>query len=206
MRAEAHGLPGSRLIVCRNREAALRRFGVTQDEIGVCYTRTGRRFFNEDALERDFLARVQAAVGAAGLWDEFNTDWVCLDCELMPWSSKAQELLVRQYAPAGAAGRAGLREAVVALRTSSARLPELGPIAAPEYEVSAPEWSAIMLRRTVATVGRSTLCWILSSPRSTYSRLRGSCIRTRTTCLAHGLSCHAYANKIGSCSWPLLIR
>jgi protein phosphatase len=93
----------------------------------------GRRFFNEDAVEHDFLKRVQASVGAVGLWEEFKTDWIRLDCELMPWSSKAQELLVRQYAPAGPAGRAGLRVAVAALRTSSASLPELGPIVA-EYE------------------------------------------------------------------------
>jgi protein phosphatase len=111
----------------------LRRFGVTQDEVGVCYTRTGRRFLNDDAIEHAFLARVQTAVGAAGIWEEFKTDWVCFDCELMPWSWKAPELRVRQYAPAGAAGRAGLRKAVVALRTSSTRLPELEPIVA-EYE------------------------------------------------------------------------
>jgi protein phosphatase len=126
---------GSRavVIVCRDREAALHRFGVTQDEVGVCYTRTGRRFFHDDTIEHDFLARVQTAVGAAAIWDEFKTDWVCLDCELMPWSAKAQELLARQYAPTGAAGRAGLREAVVALRTSSTHLPELRPVVA-EYE------------------------------------------------------------------------
>lgn len=51
------------------------------------------------------LARVRAALDAAGLWDEFRTDWVCLDCELMPWSAKAQELLIKQYAPVGAAAR-----------------------------------------------------------------------------------------------------
>jgi protein phosphatase len=112
---------GSRavVVVCRDREAAYRRFGITQDEIGVCYTRTGRRFFAEDGLERDFLKRVQTAVTNAGLWDEFNTEWLCLDCELMPWSSKAQELLIRQYAPTGASGRAALRESVVALRTTA---------------------------------------------------------------------------------------
>ncbi len=33
------------------------------------------------------------ALTAADLWDELETDWVCLDCELMPWSAKAQELL-----------------------------------------------------------------------------------------------------------------
>jgi protein phosphatase len=31
------------------------------------------------------------------------------DCELMPWSSKAQELLRQQYAPVGNAGIQALR-------------------------------------------------------------------------------------------------
>jgi len=33
-----------------------------------------------------------------------KTDWLCLDCELMSWSVKAQELLRLQYAPVGTAG------------------------------------------------------------------------------------------------------
>jgi protein phosphatase len=56
--------------VCRDRDAALRRFGIAQDEIGVCYTRTGRRFFNNAALETEFLLRIQTAVLKAGFWDE----------------------------------------------------------------------------------------------------------------------------------------
>ena len=41
---------GSRaiVIVCRNQDVARERFGVLEDEDGICYTRTGRRFF-EDA-------------------------------------------------------------------------------------------------------------------------------------------------------------
>ncbi len=114
---------GSRavVIVCRDRDAAIKRFGVVEDEIGVCYTRTGRRFFSEDKLEREFLDRVQWAVTAAGLWDELKTDWLCLDCELMPWSAKAQELLRQQYAPTGAAGRAGLTQAIEALTLAGNR-------------------------------------------------------------------------------------
>jgi protein phosphatase len=92
---------GSRavVIVCRKRDAALRRFGVTQDEIGICYTRTGRRFFNDSVLEREFLGRIQTAATSSGLWEELKTDWLCLDCELMPWSSKAQDLLRRNVGP-----------------------------------------------------------------------------------------------------------
>jgi len=112
---------GSRavVVVCRDAEAALKRFGILQGEIGVCYTRTGRRFFSDAALESQFLERMRAAVESAGIWDELKTEWVCLDCELMPWSAKAQELLRLQYAPTGAAARAGLTAALAALGAAS---------------------------------------------------------------------------------------
>lgn len=118
---------GSRavVIVCRDRKAALRRFGVVQEDVGCCYTRTGRRFFHDIAMEKEFLCRVQEAVGKAGLWDELVTDWLCLDCELMPWSSKAQDLLRQQYAPAGAAARAGLAATIAALRIANGNLQDV---------------------------------------------------------------------------------
>src|SRR5688572_14456100 len=83
---------GSRavVIVCRDEQAARERFGVMGGEVGIVYTRTGRRFFNEPALEVQFLNRVQSAISAVALWEELDTKWVCLDCELMPWSAKAQ--------------------------------------------------------------------------------------------------------------------
>jgi protein phosphatase len=112
---------GSRavVVVCRDADAARKRFGILEGEIGVCYTRTGRRFFNDTALESEFLERVRGAVSSAGLWEELSSDWVCLDCELMPWSAKAQELLRLQYAPTGAAARAGLAAAMDALTAAS---------------------------------------------------------------------------------------
>src|SRR5256884_2541906 len=42
----------------------------------------------------------------------------------MPWSSKAQDLLRQQYAPAGAAARAGLAASIAALRTTSKHVPD----------------------------------------------------------------------------------
>lgn len=115
---------GSRavVIVCQDEVAARQRFGIAEAEIGIVYTRTGRRFFNDADLERRFLERVQGALSAAGFWEEFNTSWVCLDCELMPWSAKAQELLRSQYAATGAAGRASLPQAVAMLEQATARL------------------------------------------------------------------------------------
>lgn len=121
---------GSRavVIVCRDREAARKRFGVAEEEAGMCYTRTGRRFFADSKLEREFLDRVRAAVEEAGLWEQLSTEWLCLDCELMPWSAKAQDLLRQQYAPAGAAARAGLSQVISALRLTAERLPEAAPM------------------------------------------------------------------------------
>jgi protein phosphatase len=114
---------GSRavVIVCRDEDAARKTFGVTGEGIGICYTRTGRRFFDNATLEAEFLERVRAAATAAGFWDEFKTDWLCLDCELMPWSAKAQELLKQQYAAVGASAQATLAAEVAALEQAAAR-------------------------------------------------------------------------------------
>ena len=95
---------------------------MTIGECGIVTTRKGRRFFNDLDLERRFLERVQAALTAADLWTKLETAWVCLDCELMPWSAKAQELLRTQYAAVGAAGLASLPRAVTALEETSVRL------------------------------------------------------------------------------------
>jgi protein phosphatase len=118
---------GSRAIavICSDVDVARRRFGVTEGEIGVCYTRTGRRFFNDPQLESEFLERLRLALTAADIWKSLKTDWVCLDCELMPWSAKAQELLRRQYAPTGAAAQAALPAAIAALTAAAKENPEV---------------------------------------------------------------------------------
>ncbi len=115
---------GSRavVVICRDNDVARGRFGIGETEIGIIYTRTGRRFFNDSDLEAQFLDRLRTAMTASGFWDEFNTSWACLDCELMPWSAKAQELLRSQYAAVGAAGKVSLPEAVGALERTSQRL------------------------------------------------------------------------------------
>jgi protein phosphatase len=115
---------GSRAVVvaCRDEAAARERFGVTTGKLGVVTTRTGRRFFNDADLERKFLDRVREALTAADLWGKLETTWALLDCELMPWSAKAQELLRTQYAAVGAAGSASLPRAVAALEQAAGRL------------------------------------------------------------------------------------
>jgi protein phosphatase len=116
------------VIVCRDRQTARRRFGIAEDEAGICYTRTGRRFFDDPELELRLLDRVRGAAEALKLWEELKTDWLCLDCELMPWSAKAQELLKSQYAAVGAAARASLHAAAAALQRTTERDPEIQPL------------------------------------------------------------------------------
>jgi protein phosphatase len=115
---------GSRaiVVVCRDEATPRRRFGVVEPGFGVCYTRTGRRFFDDDELETALLARVRDAAERSERFERLGTDWVLLDCELMPWSAKAQELLRHQYAAVGAAARLGLAETVAALEAANGRL------------------------------------------------------------------------------------
>ncbi|MDR0469429.1 MAG: hypothetical protein LBH09_05595 [Peptococcaceae bacterium] len=85
-------------------------------------TYTGRHFFNDEETENAILTRLQAALANSGFWDDFSTDWVCLDTELMPWSAKAQQLLEEQYAPVGRAGRSGLASVVDTISKAAAVL------------------------------------------------------------------------------------
>ncbi len=115
---------GSRavVIVARDEKVIQRRFGVSDDGgLGIIYTRTGRRFFNDGAMEQGLLAELHQALTAANFWSELETDWVCLDCELMPWSEKAQTLIQDQYAAVGAAARAALADANERLQQTAVR-------------------------------------------------------------------------------------
>ncbi|MGW5772624.1 polynucleotide kinase-phosphatase [Streptomyces longwoodensis] len=129
---------GSRAValVCRDAEAARRRFGV-DGPTGSLYTRTGRPFFDDPATTEAVLDRLRAAVGAAGLWTELDTDWLLLDAELMPWSLKASGLLRAQYAAVGAASGAVFPDALAALRGAAARGVDVGDLLSRQRERAA---------------------------------------------------------------------
>ncbi|MFF0074267.1 polynucleotide kinase-phosphatase [Streptomyces sp. NPDC005494] len=113
---------GSRAValVCRDATTARERFG-TDGPTGALHTRTGRPFLDDVALTEVVLGRLRTALTAAGLWEEWDTDWVLLDAELMPWSLKAAGLLRSQYASVGAAAGAVLPAAGDALSAAAAR-------------------------------------------------------------------------------------
>ncbi len=122
---------GSRAVValCRDADAASRRFDSRSEETGAVWTRTGRAFFNDALMGEALLARLRAAADAAGLWEELGTDWILLDAEIMPWSAKAGALIDAQYAPTAASARAGLAAANRALDRAAANGVAVGEIA-----------------------------------------------------------------------------
>ena len=111
---------GSRAIAIVTKDAASaeRRFGVADGSAGVVYTRTGRAFF-PGVVGEALVDRVRAAV--APLFADLKTDWLALDCELLPWSAKALGLIQGQYAAVGAAAQAALPAASAVLATAAAR-------------------------------------------------------------------------------------
>jgi len=114
---------GSRaiVIVCKTPESARKRFGVSVETLGACYTRTGRPFFSDRTMENELLTQVKQAVDKIDYWEKLDTDWICLDCELMPWSVKAQELLQHQYAPVGISADAAIRDVISSLESANKR-------------------------------------------------------------------------------------
>ena len=121
---------GSRaiVVVCRNAEVAQARFGMDSGETGAVYTRTGRPFLSSRSDTEAVLSRVRAAIDGAGLWDEMATGWLVLDCELLPWSAKAMDLIERQYAAVGAAARAALTASEAVLDTAAGRGLDVAPL------------------------------------------------------------------------------
>lgn len=109
---------GSRAIavIAKDADAAERRFGVGDGRTGVVYTRTGRPFFDDTTVLVD---RLRLAAGP--LFESLDTDWLALDCELLPWSAKAIELIKEQYASVGSASRSVLPEAIGVLEQAAAR-------------------------------------------------------------------------------------
>lgn len=112
---EMHGGARVVVVVCRDEETARRRFELTSE--GLMVDRSGRRLFPEGRLEGQLLARVRDALDRSGFWDALRTDWVFLDCDLLPWARDA----VKRLATVGAAARASLPKAIARLAEAGAR-------------------------------------------------------------------------------------
>jgi hypothetical protein len=67
--------------------------------------------------KRNSSPRVGAARGRR-VFRRVRSDWFVLDCELMPWSAKAQDLLRNQYAAVGASASHALRRCAASASAS----------------------------------------------------------------------------------------
>ncbi|MFB7641497.1 polynucleotide kinase-phosphatase [Peribacillus butanolivorans] len=88
---------GSRaiLFLFKDTEAAKKHTGI--ESLGVIYTRTGRRFFDV-ATEEELVLKINQDLHESGYFEKYDTDYVLLDAEIMPWNLKAKELISSQYA------------------------------------------------------------------------------------------------------------
>ena len=102
-RSPTTGGTASAQVICEEKHMGSRAVLLVRKVGGAIYTRTGRTFF-DGALGDELLDRVRGR-REAGLFDEFATDWLLLDAELMPWNAKASGLIREQYAAVGAAAR-----------------------------------------------------------------------------------------------------
>ena len=126
---------GSRavIIVCKSQEVVNKRFRINSESLGVIYTRTGRAFFKDPNFEKQIIDRLQSALTQADYWNLFKSDWFCFDVEIMPWSAKAQELLINQYAPVSAAGIPSLNMAIDALKQAKSNNIDVSAVL-PQFE------------------------------------------------------------------------
>ena len=106
-------------VICKSVAAGERRFG--SRDLGTVYTRNGMKFFEKDEDEVSFLERLEAVLSKTNFWKQFNTDWACLDGEVLPWSFKANALEKDVDAAVVTLGKAVLAATGAALRAGDVR-------------------------------------------------------------------------------------
>lgn len=120
-------------VVCRDANAAERRFRVPGGETGAVYSVAGQPFFATRAAEEAFLARVRGALESGGMWERCATDWIALEGVMGPGRPVMREANPR-LGPAPAlhqALAAAARATLEATEAALARAVDAGVDAAP---------------------------------------------------------------------------
>ncbi|MBH0157404.1 polynucleotide kinase-phosphatase [Fictibacillus sp. 5RED26] len=88
---------GSRgiLLLFKDNEAAEKYLG--RQTLGTINTRNGRPFFSKET-QAEILKRLNKGLIQSGYFEKYDTDFVLLDAEILPWNLKANELISSQYA------------------------------------------------------------------------------------------------------------
>ena len=87
---------GSRAVIfiAKNREVAKEL--INSDSLGYITTRTGRAFF-EQKEQQQMVEKIHAELVAKNYFEQFNTTFVLMDAEILPWNLKAHRLIDQQY-------------------------------------------------------------------------------------------------------------
>ena len=87
---------GSRAVIfiAKNREVAKEL--INSDSLGYITTRTGRAFF-EQTEQQQMVEKIHAELVAKNYFEQFNTTFVLMDAEILPWNLKAHRLIDQQY-------------------------------------------------------------------------------------------------------------
>ena len=88
---------GSRGILLLFRDEADAVKYVGRPLLGTIYTRRGRAFFERE-LSRKIIEQLNTDLKQGQYFTKFDTDFVLLDAEILPWNLKAEELISSQYA------------------------------------------------------------------------------------------------------------
>ncbi|WP_141431101.1 polynucleotide kinase-phosphatase [Bacillus sp. 03113] len=88
---------GSRgiLLLFKDSDAAIEYIG--RPTLGTIYTRTGRPFFSKE-IEEELTRKLNEDLHRYSYFEKYQTDFILLDAEILPWNLKAKELISTQYA------------------------------------------------------------------------------------------------------------
>ncbi|WP_203248844.1 polynucleotide kinase-phosphatase [Sporosarcina beigongshangi] len=88
---------GSRAVLLLFKDVDSAKKAIGSRTLGVIYSRTGRRFFDK-ITEAEIVLKLNEELVSKGYFEKYETDYVLLDAEIMPWNLKAKELISEQYA------------------------------------------------------------------------------------------------------------
>ncbi|MDM5234548.1 polynucleotide kinase-phosphatase [Lysinibacillus pakistanensis] len=88
---------GSRAVVLLFKDEQVAKEYMDMEMFGILTTRTGRRFFDKE-MEFKIVQQLHSELLGKNYFEKFNTNFVLLDAEILPWNLKAQQLIDQQYA------------------------------------------------------------------------------------------------------------
>lgn len=94
---------------------------VRADGTGSCFGRAGRSLFETLESEREFVAHWAEQLSATGFWADFESEWLCLEGQLVPAAEVELDRLEQQRAALVSAGSLLLSKAEQLLSPSPLR-------------------------------------------------------------------------------------